>query len=114
MQNGEYDDDFDDDDDSLAGAPPIFDLTNAQEDPGAWDDVDSGEDEDEFDQTGEYTGRFKVLTVPTKADPPSSCTRSRQDAWGNPSSPYPGSGEGGGGRRRSLPSSSSPPKALAL
>ena len=68
--------------------------------------MDSGSDSgDEFDQTGEYTGRFKVLTVPTKADPPSSCTRERQDAWGNPSSPFPGSG----GRRRSLPSSSSPP-----
>ncbi|TBU24311.1 hypothetical protein BD311DRAFT_766713 [Dichomitus squalens] len=103
VQNG--DDYDDDDDDSFAGAPPIFDLTNPQEDPGAWDDVDSGSDSDDFDQTGEYTGRFKVLTVPTKADPPSSCTRSRQDAWGNPSSPFPGSG----GKRRSLPSSSSPP-----
>ncbi|KAI1798379.1 hypothetical protein LXA43DRAFT_1088487 [Ganoderma leucocontextum] len=101
MQN-----DDDDLDDSFVNAPPLFDLTNAQEDPGAWDDVDEGSDSD-FDQTGEYTGRFKVLTVPTKADPPSSCTRSRQDAWGNPSSPFPG-------RRRSLPSSSSPPlKAVA-
>nr|VWP01881.1 Histone deacetylase 2 [Ganoderma boninense] len=97
--------DDDDLDDSFANAPPLFDLTNAQEDPGVWDDVDSGTDSEDFDQTGEYTGRFKVLTVPTKADPPSSCTRSRQDAWGNPSSPFPGST----GKRRSLPSSSSPP-----
>ena len=105
MQN-----DDDDLDDSFANAPPLFDLTNAQEDPGAWDDVDSGTDSEDFDQTGEYTGRFKAFTVPTKADPPSSCTRSRQDAWGNPSSPFPGST----GRHRSLPSSSSPPlKAVA-
>ena len=89
-------------DESFAGAPPIFDFTNLPEDDGVWSDDDDDEDDD-FDQSGEYTGRFKVLTVPTKADPPSSCTRSRQDAWGNPSSPHPG------GSRRSLPASSSPP-----
>ncbi|KAI0718343.1 hypothetical protein C8T65DRAFT_725767 [Cerioporus squamosus] len=96
-----------DDDDSMDegfDGPPLFDFANAQEDSGVWDDDDDDSDE-EFDQTGEYTGRFKVLTVPTKADPPSSCTRSRQDAWGNPSSPFPGSG----GRKRSLPSITSPP-----
>ena len=102
-----------DDDDSMDesyNGPPMFDFTNVREDSRVWDDDDDDSDED-FDQTGEYTGRFKVLTVPTKADPPSSCTRSRQDAWGNPSSPYPGSG----GRKRSLPSSSSPPlKALNM
>ncbi|RDX46692.1 hypothetical protein OH76DRAFT_1406776 [Lentinus brumalis] len=96
-----------DDDDSMDegfDGPPLFNFNNAQEDSGVWDDSDDSED-DEFDHTGEYTGRFKILTVPTKADPPSSCTRSRQDAWGNPSSPFPGSG----GRKRSLPSISSPP-----
>ncbi|KAI0746573.1 hypothetical protein C8Q80DRAFT_780316 [Daedaleopsis nitida] len=87
---------------SFENGPPIFDFTNVQDD-GAWDDDVTDSDEEDFDQTGEYTGRFKVLTVPTKADPPSSCTRSRQDAWGNPSSPFPV------GRKRSLPSSSSPP-----
>ncbi|KAH9941289.1 uncharacterized protein BXZ73DRAFT_88432 [Epithele typhae] len=95
----------DDEDDSFAGAPPAFDFTNVPEDTGAWTD-DS--DPEEFDQSGEFTGRFKVLTVPTKADPPSSCTRSRQEAWGNPYSPFPGP------RRRSFPASSSPPlKAVA-
>ncbi|KAI0330055.1 hypothetical protein GY45DRAFT_1324094 [Cubamyces sp. BRFM 1775] len=78
---------------------PLFDV-NAQESSHVWDDVDS-DDSDDFDQTGEYTGRFKVLTVPTKADPPSSCTRSRQEAWGHPISPFPSST----GRRTSLPSS---------
>ncbi|KAJ3003176.1 hypothetical protein NUW54_g5436 [Trametes sanguinea] len=72
---------------------PIFDFTNVADDNEAWQDQDSDADEsDDFDQTGEYTGKFKVLTVPTKADPPSSCTRSRQDAWGHPISPFPGSG----------------------
>ncbi|KAL7284323.1 hypothetical protein ACG7TL_001609 [Trametes sanguinea] len=86
---------FDSMDDSFAAGPsvPIFDFTNAADDSTAWQDQDSDSDgSDDFDQTGEYTGKFKVLTVPTKADPPSSCTRSRQDAWGHPISPFPGSG----------------------
>ena len=93
----------DDMDDSFAAGPPLFDFTNVPDDGDIWTD-DDNDNEDDFDQTGEYTGRFKVLTVPTKMDPPSSCTRGRQDAWGNPSSPYPGVP-----RRRSLPGSSSPP-----
>ncbi|KAI0764832.1 hypothetical protein C8Q74DRAFT_1284238 [Fomes fomentarius] len=93
---------------SFENGPPLFDFSNPQDDADAWDDVSDADGDDDFDQTGDYTGRFKVLTVPTKADPPSSCTRARQHAWGNPSSPFPG-----GPRRRSLPSSSSPPlKAL--
>ncbi|KAI0367221.1 hypothetical protein BV20DRAFT_970877 [Pilatotrama ljubarskyi] len=89
-------------DDSFAGpSAPVFDFTHAQDDGAAWDDADSDAGSDDFDQTGEYTGRFKVLTVPTKADPPSSCTRARQQAWGHPISPFPGST----GRRTSLPSS---------
>lgn len=93
---------------SFETGPPLFDFSNPQDDADAWDDVSDADGDDDFDQTGDYTGRFKVLTVPTKADPPSSCTRARQHAWGNPSSPFPG-----GPRRRSLPSSSSPPlKAL--
>ncbi|KAH9896677.1 hypothetical protein C8Q73DRAFT_789012 [Cubamyces lactineus] len=91
---------YDSMDGSFSGpSAPIFDF-NAPESNHVWDDVDS-DDSDEFDQTGEYTGRFKVLTVPTKADPPSSCTRSRQEAWGHPISPFPSST----GRRTSLPSS---------
>ncbi|KAI0659001.1 hypothetical protein C8Q70DRAFT_142702 [Cubamyces menziesii] len=91
---------YDSMDDSFSGpSAPLFDF-NAQESSHAWDDVDS-DDSDDFDQTGEYTGRFKVLTVPTKADPPSSCTRTRQEAWGHPISPFPSST----GRRTSLPSS---------
>ncbi|KAI8986785.1 hypothetical protein BD414DRAFT_461162 [Trametes punicea] len=92
---------YDSVDDSFAGpSAPVFDFTNLQDNSAVWDDVDS-DDSDEFDQTGEYTGKFKVLTVPTKADPPSSCTRSRQEAWGHPSSPFPSSG----GRPTGYPSS---------
>ncbi|PCH45019.1 hypothetical protein WOLCODRAFT_165551 [Wolfiporia cocos MD-104 SS10] len=72
--------------------PPHFDFS-----VGTGDDVDSdwaesgsdGDGEGEFDQTGEYTGRFMMLTVPTKEDPPSSATRERQNAWGRPVSPFP-------------------------
>ncbi|GBE87682.1 hypothetical protein SCP_1103590 [Sparassis crispa] len=53
----------------------------------AWSDSDDGSAD--FDHAGEYTGKYKVLTVPTKADPPSSCTRDRMDAWGHPVSPFP-------------------------
>jgi len=38
---------------------------------------------------GEYTGRWNLLQVRTKADPPSSATRIRMDEWGRPISPYP-------------------------
>ncbi|KAH9855668.1 hypothetical protein C2E23DRAFT_594530 [Lenzites betulinus] len=93
---------FDSMDDSFAGpSVPVFNFTDAPEVSGVWDDQDSDDDSEEFDQTGEYTGRFKVLTVPTKADPPSSCTRTRQEAWGHPISPFPSLA----GRRTSLPSS---------
>ncbi|EIW55932.1 uncharacterized protein TRAVEDRAFT_73651 [Trametes versicolor FP-101664 SS1] len=92
---------YDSAEDSFAGPEaPVFDFTNAADNSAAWDDQES-DDSDDFDQTGEYTGRFKILTVPTKADPPSSCTRTRQQAWGHPISPFPGSS----GRRTSLPSS---------
>ncbi|KAI0353411.1 hypothetical protein OH77DRAFT_1427485 [Trametes cingulata] len=103
MRDASYDSAMDD---SFAGpSAPVFDFTHAQDTSAAWDDDpaldNSSSDSDEFDQTGEYTGRFKVLTVPTKADPPSSCTRARQQAWGHPISPFPGAA----GRRTSLPSS---------
>ncbi|KAF9258887.1 hypothetical protein L218DRAFT_1004415 [Marasmius fiardii PR-910] len=38
---------------------------------------------------GEYTGRWRMWKVRTKADPPSSATRTRMDSWGRPISPYP-------------------------
>ncbi|KAI0938863.1 hypothetical protein AcV5_000449 [Taiwanofungus camphoratus] len=68
---------------------PAFNLENVVDAMGsdAWSDSD---EDDGFDHSGEYTGKFKVLTVPTKADPPSSCTRHRMDAWGRPISPFPG------------------------
>lgn len=54
---------------------------------GEWSDSDGGEDA--FDQSGEYTGKFTTVRVPTKADPPTSITKDRQDAWGRPVSPFP-------------------------
>lgn len=96
-------------DDSEGPIEPAFqfDANDVVDDTGVWDD--SGDDEDDgadsgFDQTGEYTGRFKVLTVPLKADPPSSSTKARQVHWGNPVSPFPGGTWG-----RAMPGSSSPP-----
>ncbi|KAI0077615.1 hypothetical protein K474DRAFT_1661547 [Panus rudis PR-1116 ss-1] len=51
-------------------------------------DDDWTSDED-FDHSGEYTGKYKLVTVPTKNDPPSSATRERQESWGRPISPFP-------------------------
>ncbi|KAG1738142.1 uncharacterized protein EDB91DRAFT_467034 [Suillus paluster] len=48
----------------------------------AWTDTDS-------EGEGEYTGRFKMFHVPTKADPPTSGTRARMEEWGRPVSPFP-------------------------
>ncbi|CCL99775.1 uncharacterized protein FIBRA_01797 [Fibroporia radiculosa] len=67
---------------------PVFDLEGVREDDaGAWSDSDS--DDVEFDQTGEYTGKFRLITVPTKEDPPSPTTRRRMEKWGRPISPFP-------------------------
>ncbi|KAH9939178.1 hypothetical protein B0H21DRAFT_757154 [Amylocystis lapponica] len=75
--------------DSDEPIPPVFNFDDVMQDGGgdSWSDSDEGDGD--FDQTGEYTGKFKVLTVPVKADPPSSCTRGRMDAWGRPISPFP-------------------------
>ncbi|CAL1709290.1 unnamed protein product [Somion occarium] len=70
--------------DDIQQPGPIFDFT-----AGGDDDDWTSESDKEFDQVGEYTGKFKVLTVPTKNDPPSSTTKQRQDAWGRPISPFP-------------------------
>ncbi|KAG1906082.1 uncharacterized protein F5891DRAFT_552063 [Suillus fuscotomentosus] len=43
----------------------------------------------ESEGEGEYTGRFKMFQVPTKADPPTSGTKARMKEWGRPVSPFP-------------------------
>jgi hypothetical protein len=50
-----------------------------------WSESEDGGRSDE----GEYTGKFKHMTVPTKLDPPTSQTRQRQENWGRPVSPFP-------------------------
>ncbi|KAF9220731.1 hypothetical protein BS17DRAFT_297518 [Gyrodon lividus] len=61
--------------------PPRSQIADNDNDTDGWSDS-----EDEFSLTGEYTGKFKVLTVPTKADPP---TRGTRTSWGRPVSPFP-------------------------
>lgn len=68
--------------------PPPLPVLNL-EGVGATDGWSDDSTDDGFDQEGEYTGRYKTVIVPTKADPPSSCTRQRMDAWGHPKSPFP-------------------------
>ena len=82
MGSGDGADAFDDE-----GPIPLalnFDLAD-----GVADWSDDQDDEEAFDHTGEYTGKYKAFLVPTKADPPSSCTKARMDAWGRPVSPFP-------------------------
>ncbi|KAH0834907.1 Pex19 protein family-domain-containing protein [Lanmaoa asiatica] len=67
-------------------ALPVFDAPRAvEETSGAWSDSD----DDGFNLTGEYTGKYKILKVPTKADPPTSGTKERMESWGRPVSPFP-------------------------
>jgi hypothetical protein len=63
--------------------PPVFNLVGAGDDP--WSSSNEGQSE----QEGEYTGKFRVVRVPTKADPPTSATRERIEQWGRPLSPFP-------------------------
>ncbi|KAI6012148.1 hypothetical protein BKA83DRAFT_9489 [Pisolithus microcarpus] len=49
-----------------------------------WSDSD-----DDFNLTGEYTGKYKMLKIPIKGDPPISETRERMESWGRPPSPFP-------------------------
>jgi len=51
----------------------------------SWSSSDGGISE----QEGEYTGKFRVMQVPTKVDPPTSGTRERIEQWGRPISPFP-------------------------
>jgi hypothetical protein len=61
----------------------VFNLAANGED--SWSSSDDGSSE----QEGEYTGKFRVMQVPTKADPPTSGTRERIEQWGRPISPFP-------------------------
>ncbi|KAF9240485.1 hypothetical protein BU15DRAFT_61486 [Melanogaster broomeanus] len=66
-------------------ALPVFNFAHpADETNDGWSDS-----EDEFNLTGEFTGRYKMLTIPTKADPPTSGMRERMALWGRPVSPFP-------------------------
>ncbi|KZT68945.1 hypothetical protein DAEQUDRAFT_307471 [Daedalea quercina L-15889] len=86
---------FTDDEEPQAGSDPIpifsFNALDAASDDDWSDDPReevAGVEVDGFEE-GEYTGKFRMVAVPTKADPPSSCTRMRMDAWGRPKSPHP-------------------------
>lgn len=66
-------------------ALPIFDAPRVVEQASdAWSDSD----DDGFNLTGEFTGSYKLLKVPLKADP---SARAREDMglWGRPVSPFP-------------------------
>jgi hypothetical protein len=65
---------------------PIFDLSNIPSSAGCTSDDD---DDLEEHGEGEYTGRYTVMKVPTKVDPPTSGTRDRAEKWGRPISPFP-------------------------
>jgi hypothetical protein len=44
------------------------------------------------EQEGEYTGKFCVMHIPMKADPPTSTTRERIEQWQRPTSLFPHKG----------------------
>jgi hypothetical protein len=75
--------DVDDNEDVDSLKQPLFNLAADGED--SWSSSDGGSSEHE----GEYTGKFRVMQVPTKADPPTSGTRERIEQWGRPISPFP-------------------------
>ena len=75
--------DVDDNEDINSLNQPVFNLAVDGED--SWSSSDGGNSE----QEGEYTGKFRVVHVPTKADPPTSGTRGRIESWGRPISPFP-------------------------
>jgi hypothetical protein len=60
---------------------PMLDAPRTVEETSvAWSDSD----DDGFHLTGEYTGNYKILKIPTKADPQTART-----SWGRPVSPFP-------------------------
>ncbi|KAH9017089.1 hypothetical protein EDB83DRAFT_2438178 [Lactarius deliciosus] len=76
--------DVEDNDDLDVPEQPVFNFTAA-----AGGDPWSSSNEGESEQEGEYTGKFRVVRVPTKTDPPTSATRERIEQWGRPLSPFP-------------------------
>ena len=76
--------DVDDNEDFESLKQPVFNLTGAN-----GEDSWSSSDGNSSEQEGEYTGKFRVMQVPTKADPPTSGTRERIEQWGRPISPFP-------------------------
>ncbi|KAF9530057.1 hypothetical protein CPB83DRAFT_851507 [Crepidotus variabilis] len=60
---------------------------------GGWSDSDDDEHlnyaGDREEGEGEFTGKWTMSKIRTKEDPPSSATRTRQDLWGRPVSPFP-------------------------
>ncbi|KAI9510178.1 hypothetical protein F5148DRAFT_1181341 [Russula earlei] len=75
--------DVDDHEDPDLPEQPVFNFAADGE------DFSSSSDGDGLEHEGEYTGRFRVVHVPTKADPPTSTTRERIEQWGRPISPFP-------------------------
>lgn len=75
--------DVEDNEDPTVPEQPMFNFS------GAGDDPCSSSDEGVSEQEGEFTGKFHVVSVPTKADPPTSATRERIEQWGRPLSPFP-------------------------
>jgi hypothetical protein len=81
---------------------PLFNLNlddlPASSDAGGWSDSDDDDatlrdgryaDGEQVEGEGEYTGKWRMLTVRTKLDPPSSATRERMEEWGRPITPFP-------------------------
>lgn len=88
------------DDDELPSPGPIFDFsTGVDGDDGSSSDEGEGRI-DEVEGEGEFTGRYTIMSVPTKMDPPTSTTKWRMETWGRPISPFPG--KKGRGRRVSF------------
>ncbi|KAH9049324.1 hypothetical protein EDB84DRAFT_1453445 [Lactarius hengduanensis] len=76
--------DVEDNEDPDIPEQPVFNFAGA-----AGGDPWSSSNEGESEQEGEYTGKFRVVRVPTKTDPPTSATRERIEQWGRPLSPFP-------------------------
>ncbi|THH31441.1 hypothetical protein EUX98_g2763 [Antrodiella citrinella] len=75
------------DDTTNMNIPDPFDFSAGNNAGDDWSDDER--EANTFDQTGDFTGSFKVVAVPTKEDPPSDGTQERMNAWGRPKSPFP-------------------------
>lgn len=76
------------------GAPAFVLNAKDGDNADAWSDVEDSPAITQGKPEGlgedEFTGKFLLLKVPTKADPPSSEEKERMDRWGRPISPFPG------------------------